>query len=203
MDTTTIVDSVFTERYDEGIREASQVMILFPISASVFSLLIEFSNIFAKLGLRLPFVFAYLFYIVSTVVAIFEPHPVVFGFLASSLGYFLAIQCTVPYLLLEIYRSRRSYPKSRGLALDCSVISIFASVGQFISGFVIAQLISWYGTSIVINHYAVATSMCGLVAAYFFVEYNPDPPTSENSATDDALKEPSDSRKSSVIQQSS
>lgn len=196
----TIIDSVFTERYDQGIREASQVMILFPISASVFSLLIQFSNIFAKLGLRLPFVFAYLFYIISAVVVIFVPHPIVFGFLASSLGYFLAIQCTVPYLLLEVYRSRQSYPKSRGLALDCSVISIFASVGQLISGFAIAQLIAWYGTSIVINHYAVAISMCGLVVAYFFVEYNPDPSTSE---TDNTLKEPNDSRKSSVVQQSS
>ena len=114
--------SNFTERYDRGIREGSQIMILFPLSAMVFSLLIEFGNLFTRVGIRIIFEGSFILYIIVCIGITFCPQWPLFALLAISLGYFLATQVTTPYLLVDMYRERASYPKSRGLALDCAVI---------------------------------------------------------------------------------
>ena len=82
----------------------------------------------------------------------------------------------VPYLLIERYRSRPDYPSDRGLALDCSVLSIFNSLGQVLSGLLIAKLISVFGNSIVINPYSAILTLFGLLIGqglknYFMIEF--------------------------------
>ena len=69
----------------------------------------------------------------------------------------------VPYLLIERYRNRVGYPTERGLALDCSVLSIFNSLGQVLSGLLVAKLVSVFGNSFIINPYSAGFAFIGLL----------------------------------------
>jgi len=93
-----IVTQNFTTLYGEGVREGAQIMTMFPLSAMGFSLLIESCNLFTRIGIKRIFESAFVFYILVCITLTFYQHWAIFMMLAISLGYFLASQCTVPYI---------------------------------------------------------------------------------------------------------
>jgi len=79
----------------------------------------------------------------------------------------LLIHDTYPtYSLIDLYRERSSYPPNRGLAADCAVISVFLLSGQVINSLVVAQVIQWYGNSMIINPYGACAAFVGLLLRY-------------------------------------
>lgn len=192
----TNIDDIFQERYAEGLKEGAKIMSLFPISAAIFSFILEFFNLMNRIGYSILLKSSFIFYIAVCVIVTCFPEPAAFGAMAVSLGYFLAIQCTVPNLLVYLYRLRSDYPHERGLAIDCAVLGVFNSLGQVSNCLLLPLLLQWYGNSYIMNPYSAVSAFVGLLVAQFAVEYeNKDESKEDTDNREDAVLEPSSNKK--------
>merc|ERR1719434_214286 len=98
--------------------------------------------------------------------------------LALVIGYFMVMLYTIPLMLVEEYRKRPDYPKSRGLAGDCSLLTISSSLGQVLGSIFIAILLTNMTAEEVIPYYCAASGFLGLLVVAFLIDYQTDEKTS-------------------------
>merc|ERR1719234_2903548 len=114
---------------------------------------------------------AYVPLLICVSLIIFAPTPIVFIVLSIDIGYFTLMFYTIPFMLLEDYRKRPEYSKNRGLAGDCSLLTISASLGQVLGSIFIAILLQNRSAEDVIPYYCAASAFLGLLVVVFLIDY--------------------------------
>ncbi|CAG5109723.1 Oidioi.mRNA.OKI2018_I69.chr2.g4225.t1.cds [Oikopleura dioica] len=100
---------------------------------------------------------------------IFTHSSLGFFLIAVAMAFSLCIQVSVPYMLLGIYREDPSYPKSRGLSSDNSIISSTFSVGQA-AAILLSFIVQKTGTTTVIIPWSLGSAILALITA-FYLDY--------------------------------
>ena len=111
-------------RYDEATQQGALVLLGYPIGALVFSLIFTTFNLFNRWSKKIIVQAFNLSLLAGYLTIKFYPSKALFGVFAVLMGFSSLIINSVPFLLIDKYRSREGYPTNRGLANDNSVCTL-------------------------------------------------------------------------------
>lgn len=111
-------------KYDEATKEASMVMITFPISAMVLGLAFTTFNLFNQIPKKLIFQSFNILLALVYAAILLAPSKGLFLATGVLIGFSSILINSGQFLLIDAYRSRDDYPKNRGLGSDNSVCTI-------------------------------------------------------------------------------